>query len=140
MTATQKTLIFVSFDYDHDDDIRTLLLGQAKNPDTPFTFEDWSIKQETKGWKEDARKRIRRCDAVIVICGLHTDQAVGVAHEVQIARDEDVPFHLLKGRKNGMCRRPSGTSWLWDTMHEWKWGNIASMCGHPPDPWWKKYW
>jgi hypothetical protein len=140
MAVTAKTRVFVSFDYDNDDDVRKMLLGQAKNRDTLFSFEDWSIKQETKGWKEDARKRIRRCEAVIVICGLQTHHAVGVAQEVEIARDEDVPFHLLRGRKIGTCRRPQGTSWMWDTMHDWTWKDIASMCGHPPEPWWKKYW
>jgi len=36
----KKTRVYVSFDYDHDDDPRRLLLGQAKHHDTPFAFED----------------------------------------------------------------------------------------------------
>ncbi|MCZ7628547.1 MAG: hypothetical protein M5U19_05600 [Microthrixaceae bacterium] len=28
--------VFISFDYDHDLDCKNLLVGQAKNPDTPF--------------------------------------------------------------------------------------------------------
>ena len=41
----------------------------------------------------------------------------------QIAREEGVPYHLLRGRKNGWVRRPRGTSWFWDTMHAWTWNN-----------------
>ena len=52
--------VFISFDYDHDDDLRVILLGQAKHKGAPFSFEDWSIKQETRGWRDDARKRIKR--------------------------------------------------------------------------------
>jgi hypothetical protein len=135
-----KTRVFISFDYDHDNDLRVLLLGQAKKHDTPFSFEDWSIKQETKGWKEDARKRIRRCNAVIVICGQHTNTAVGVAAEIKIAREEGVPYHLLKGRKSGTCRRPRGSSWLFDSIQDWSWVNIQSMCATKPRPRWSLLW
>lgn len=27
---------FISFDYDYDFDIKTMLVGQSKNPDSPF--------------------------------------------------------------------------------------------------------
>ena len=125
MVATpQKTRVFISFDYDHDQDLKNLLVGQSRNKDSLFFIEDWSIKEETKGWKADARKRIKLSDVVIVICGHHTHEAVGVTAEIKIAREEDVPFHLLRGRKNGWVRRPQGTSWLWDTLHPWTWNKL----------------
>lgn len=136
----KKTRIFISFDYDHDDDLRSLLLGQAKKRETPFSFEDWSIKHETKGWKEEARKRIRRSDIVIVICGYYTHQAVGVAEEIKIAREENVPYYLLKGHRNGTCRRPAGTSWLCDTMYSWTWDNIRNFSTVKPKSWFAKIW
>src|SRR2546427_3223677 len=40
---------FISFDYDHDDDLRTLLVGQAKHPDTPFEIVDRSVKEAMTG-------------------------------------------------------------------------------------------
>ena len=140
MAAPEKTPVFISFDYDHDDDLRVMLLGQAKNRDTPFSFEDWSIKHASKGWKEDARKRIRRSKVLIAVCGLHTHTAVGVSAEIKIARDEGVPFWLLRGRKNGTCQRPQGTSWPWDSIHDWTWDNIESMCRYVTLPWWKRMW
>lgn len=59
---------YISFDYDHDIDLKTMLIGQAKNPDTPFNISDFSIKEEISfNWKDKARKRIKGCDIVIVI-------------------------------------------------------------------------
>jgi hypothetical protein len=33
-----KTKVFISFDYDHDVDLKNLLVGQAKNDDTPLVL------------------------------------------------------------------------------------------------------
>ena len=44
-----KIRVFTSFDYDHDEDLRTLLVGQAKNPDSPFEMADWSVKEPMTG-------------------------------------------------------------------------------------------
>lgn len=136
----KKTRVYISFDYDHDDDLRRMLLGQAKHHDTPFSFEDWSIKHETKGWKEDARKRIKRCDVVIVICGHYTDRAVGVSEEIEIAREEAVPYYLLQGRKSGTCRRPVGKTGSRDTINSWTWPNVAAMCTVKRRSFWTKIW
>ena len=77
---------FISFDFDHDEDIKNLLVGQAKNPDTPFEIHDWSVKEPLTGnWKEKVRSRIRRTHFTIVLCGESTHTATGVATE--LARD-----------------------------------------------------
>ena len=136
----KRSRAFISFDYDHDDDLRKALLAQAKMENTPFAFEDWSIKRESKDWKEDARKRIKRCDLVIVICGHDTNRARGVSEELGIAREEDVPYHLLRGRTSGTCRRPAGTSWMRDPIIKWTWPNIAVMCSGTRRPLWKILW
>lgn len=127
MPIVKKTPVFISFDYDHDQDLKNLLVGQARKANSPFNIEDWSIKQETKGWKADARKRIARCDLVTVICGLHTHQAAGVAAEIKMAKEEKVPYRLLKGRKDGWTRRPGGTFWLWDELHPWTWEKLRAI-------------
>jgi hypothetical protein len=47
--------VYISFDYDHDDDLKTLLVGQAKLSGSPFEIADWSIKEPvTSNWKEKA--------------------------------------------------------------------------------------
>ena len=99
--------VFASFDYEHDADLRTLFVGQAKKPDTPFSLADWSVKEPMTGdWKAKVRERIRKVDIVAVICGEYTDKATGVSIEVSIARDEDIPYFLLKGRATKICKKP----------------------------------
>ena len=71
----QKAKVFTSFDFDHDEDIRNLLVGQAKNPDSPFEMIDWSVREPFTGdWKAKVRARIKRVDQVIVLCGEYTDE------------------------------------------------------------------
>lgn len=40
---------FISFDIDNDEGARRMLAGQAKFPDSPFTFKDNSVK--TFAWR-----------------------------------------------------------------------------------------
>ena len=120
------TRVFISFDYDHDQDLKNLLVGQAKNDSSPFFIEDWSIKSASRGWKSEARDRIRRADQVVVICGHYTHQATGVSAELEIARDEGRPYFLLQGRKSGSVRRPRGT-WFWERIHPWTWDYVRAI-------------
>lgn len=56
--ATKKR-VFISFDYDHDEDAKIMLAGQAKLPDSPFDFTDASVKDHLTGdWKEKIRRRM----------------------------------------------------------------------------------
>jgi hypothetical protein len=118
---------FISYDYDHDRDLKNLLVGQARNGKTPFVIADWSIKVASRGWQSEAHQRIRRADLAIVICGHHTHTAVGVSKEIAIARDLDTPIFLLRGRTYGLVRRPRGASFMWDTLYDWSWENLQKM-------------
>lgn len=124
--ATAKVPVFISFDYDHDDNLKTLLVGQSKNPDSPFSIEDWSIKEPSSDWKDKARTRIKRVDQVIVICGKHTDTASGVNAEVGIAREEKKPYFLLAGRADGANKRPTAAL-ATDKMYKWTWDNLKAL-------------
>ena len=118
---------FISFDFDHDEDLRNLLVGQAKNPDTPFVIQDRSVKEPLTGdWKEKVRARIRRTDLTIVICGQYTHTAAGVAAELTITREERLPYFLLWGRADKTCTKPT-TALSSDTMYKWTWDNLKAL-------------
>jgi hypothetical protein len=122
-----KKRVFISFDYDHDEILRTFLVGQAKNPDTPFELADWSIREPLTGnWVNTARTRIKGVDAVAVICGEHTDTAVGVSAELQIAKEEKVPYFLLYGYSDKVCIKPKAAS-ATDKIYKWTWDNLKSL-------------
>jgi hypothetical protein len=123
------TKVFTSFDFDHDEDLRILLVGQSKHPDSPFELADWSLKEALTGdWKEKVRRRIRRVDQLIVMCGEWTHTAAGVSAEVSIARDEGKPYFLLKGRREKTCTRPTAAL-LTDKMYDWTWDNLKILIG-----------
>src|SRR5436305_12081128 len=118
--------VYISFDYDHDDDLKTLLVGQSKHADSPFEIADWSIKEAVTGdWKETARKRIRAVDVVTVICGQYTDTATGVAAELSIAQEETIPYFLLAGRAAGSNKKPTSAKSS-DQLYKWTWENLKS--------------
>ena len=118
---------FISFDYDNDFDLKTLLAGQAKNDDSPFEITDLSIKEAiSKEWKESARRRIKRCDCVCVICGEFTNQASGVSAEIEIAQEEGVPYFLLCGRHDKTCKKPLA-AYSDDKVYRWTWDNLKKL-------------
>ena len=100
-----KKRTFISFDYDNDSDLKNLLVGQARNSDSPFEITDMSIKEAIdSNWKAKARTRIKGCDVVVVICGKYTNTATGVSAELKIAQEEGVSYFLLYGRSTENCK------------------------------------
>jgi hypothetical protein len=124
-----KKRTFISFDYDHDNDLKNLLIGQAKNSDSPFEIMDMSIKETIdSNWKAKARSRIKGCDVVVVICGMYTNKATGVSAELKIAEEERIPYFLLYGRSTEKCVKPIGAKSI-DKMYKWTWDNLKALIG-----------
>lgn len=118
---------FISFDYDHDARVKALLIGQAKNPDTPFNIADFSIKEAiSSDWKTKARTRIKGCDLVIVLCGEYTHAASGVSAELKIAQDEKIPYFLLAGYADKNCTKPTKAKNN-DKIYKWTWDNLKAL-------------
>ncbi len=124
-----KKRVFVSFDYDHDEVLKNFLVGQAKNPDSPFELADWSIKEAiSEEWKKKARTRIKSVDLVAVLCGQHTHTATGVSAEVKISQDESIPYFLLKGYADKTCTKPTAAKST-DKLYNWTWPNLKTLIG-----------
>ena len=120
---------FISFDFDHDEELRNALVGQAKNPDSPFSIANWSVKEPFTGnWRAKVRDRIRMTDLTIVICGRYTHTAKGVAAELAITREENKPYFLLKGRPDYTCTKP-GMTLRSDKIYRWTWKNLRRLIG-----------
>lgn len=122
-----KKRAYISFDFDYDSELKTLLVGQAKNPDSPFEIVDMSIKEViSDNWRASARRRIKMCDVVIVICGQHTNTASGVSAEVRIAQEEGIPYFLLGGRNNVRNVKPLAARES-DRVYTWSWDNLQLL-------------
>lgn len=123
----KKKRVFVSFDYDHDLDLKNLLVGQAKNEESPFNIAEFSIKEAiSKDWKDKARTKIKGVDVVIVACGEHTDTATGVNAELTIAQEEDVNYFLLWGRYGKTCKKPKAAKST-DKIYKWTWDILKKL-------------
>lgn len=105
--------IFASFDRDRDGDLRERLLGQSCSSDSPFEVADWSgsgpcAAAATGG--ESLRQRMERVDALIVLCGEHTDSSVAMSLELRTAQDLRKPYFLIRGRRELTCTMPVGAT------------------------------
>ncbi len=119
--------VFISFDFDHDKDLRGSLVRQAEHPDSPFSITDSSVKEPINElWKKKVRELIRKADLTIVICGEHTHDAAGVTAEVTILREEKKPYFLLKGRRRKTCKKP-GSALRTDEIYRWTWENLRKL-------------
>ena len=123
--------VFISFDFDHDNDLRGNLVAQARDPESPFSITDWSVKAPIdENWRREVRDRIRRVELVIVVCGEHTHDAAGVAGEVTITQEERKPYFLLKGRRRKTCTKPRNVL-SDDEMHPWTWPTLKELIANP---------
>ncbi len=123
--ATKRA--FISFDFDHDEELRDALVGQAKLPDSPFQIADRSVHERFESnWKGQVRARIRKTDLTIVICGEHTHTAKGVAAELTITQELGKPYFLLRGRPNKTCHKPT-MALSSDKMYKWSWDNLKKL-------------
>ncbi|MGY1632939.1 TIR domain-containing protein [Geodermatophilus sp. SYSU D01186] len=120
--------VFISFDYDHDVDLKNALVAQSRLPDSPFTITDMSIKTASTDWKANARRRIKGCDVVVVMCGQYTHTATGVGVELKIAQEEKVSYFLLKGRALKTCTKPT-TAKSSDAIYKWTWPILKQLIG-----------
>ena len=127
----QPIRIFASFDRDRDGDLHRLLTHQSHSSDSPFEVADWSGKAVGPGLVEGDEGlgvRIGQVDAVIVLCGEHTDSAVGVSLELRTAQSQGKPYFMIWGRREHTCTKPVGAKPN-DSMYTWIWAILKFQIG-----------
>ena len=92
--------IFISFAKE-DSNLRDLLVGQARNNNSPFEFVDMSVKQAwDSAWKTNCRRKIKGCDGVIALITKNTKNADGELWEIKCAKEEGIPCLGIWGNDN----------------------------------------
>jgi hypothetical protein len=124
-TTRRKTRVFVSFDFDNDAKLKTFILAQAKNADSPFEIENWSLNEPApaRTWQEKARTRIARSDVVLVMVGPLTYNAKGVLAEVAIANELNIPVRQVIGYRDASPTPVPGAG----RLYRWSWPTIKSL-------------
>lgn len=118
--------IFISFDYDHDNELRGSFISEAQHH-SKHKFVDYSFSSAVDGrWKKEARTRIGQTDFVIFLCGANTHAAPGVEAEMTITQQLKKPYFLLRGRRNSNCSKPRSAR-ASDKMQPRKWKHINSL-------------
>jgi len=123
--AQGKKRVFVSFDFDNDRTLRDFIVGQSRNPDSPFEVADWSMKERApqRSWEDEARERINRSDVVIVMVGKHTYQAPGVLKEVKMAREAGKPIYQIIGYRDSSPTPVPDAG----PIRAWNWENLKRL-------------
>lgn len=117
--------IFISFAKE-DSNLRDLLVGQARNNNSPFEFVDMSVKQAwDSAWKTNCRRKIKGCDGVIALITKNTKIADGELWEIKCAKEEGIPCLGIWGNDNhyGVSIPNELSS---SQMRDWTWSNISS--------------
>lgn len=119
--------VFISFDFDHNSTEKLLFAGQAKNSRTPFSIQDWSSKSSLPQtqWEKIIKEKINKCNMLIVLVGENMASATGVAKEIKMANDQNVPvFGIYVGKAGSASNLPTGLPR--NRTIAWNWENIAS--------------
>ncbi len=118
---------FISFDFDHNETEKILFVGQAKNSKTPFSIQDWSAKSSLpqSQWEAIIKEKINKCNMLIVLVGKTMASASGVAKEIEMAKDQNVPlFGVYVGGADANSVLPEGLQR--NRTIKWDWNDIAA--------------
>lgn len=129
-----KKKVYIAFDYD-DLGVKSNLIAESKRPDCPWEFTDYSIRQAVQGpWVAEAKRLIAASDCLIVLCGVQTHQAVGVAIELQAAQEINKHYFFLSGTRQGTPTKPTHAR-ATDKIWTYRWPTVETLLdrGIPPD-------
>jgi len=118
---------FISFDFDHNETEKRLFVGQSKNSKTPFSIQDWSAKSSMpqSQWEVLVKEKINKCNMLIVLVGKTMASASGVAKEIEMAKDQNVPiFGVYVDGADSSSNLPKGL--LRNRTIKWNWDDIAA--------------
>jgi hypothetical protein len=117
---------FVSFDFDNNETHKNLFVGQAKTDSpTPFTVHDWSSKtalSQTE-WEEKIKQKMVSTNMCIVLVGRSMSTATGVAKEIMMTKELNVPVFGVYVDDAGVgstlppgLQRNRTVVWSWPTI------------------------
>ena len=113
--------IFVSFEFDKDQDLKKNFYRQGKQ-ETNHRIRNCSLNESypDETWKNKARNAIRQCDVVVVLIGQDTQNAPGVIVETDMARGLKKPVIQIRpqGRPyDGLTRLGEPIPWRWSRIN-----------------------
>lgn len=119
-SPVKKKRVFVSFDFDNDQSLKHLIVGQTRHPGLEFNVIDHSLKEAApeKDWEDKARRAIERSDLLLVVVGAQTHKAPGVLKEVKMAREAGTKIVQIIGYKDRVYIAVPNAGRLYSWSHE----------------------
>ena len=113
--------IFVSFEFDKDNELKNNFYEQARKH-TQHCVRNSSLNEAylDEIWKSKARAAIKECDIVVVLIGQDTHNAPGVRVETEMAISFGKPIIQIrpKGRTyNGLSHLEEPIPWDWKRIN-----------------------
>lgn len=120
-----KKRVFVSFDFDNDKILKEFVIGQSRNPDSPFEVIDHSLKEAAPevSWEVKADSAIARAEIVLVMVGRSTHRAAGVLKEVAMARRRGKQIVQVIGYRDGNYTPVPNAG----RLYAWNWQNLKQL-------------
>lgn len=117
-----KVRVFLSFEFDRDEELHRNFYAQADRGDSCHDIEDCSLNEQYRPddrWLNKARNKIKRSDIVIVIAGYDSHNAPGVIKEVGEANKMGKPIFQIKPKTRNVGNvKGAGVviPWKWDLI------------------------
>ncbi len=116
-----KKRVFISFAYDNDHTVNTLLAHKAQFPASHIEVSDSSYQKglPEKEWEKQAETKIKKSDIVVIIAGPKSLKASGIKKEISIAEKHNIEIVQLKPQETKSTTIPSDgvlSNWTWDTL------------------------
>ncbi len=119
-----KRKIFLSYDLERDRENRDFFLRQGRQSDATWHVGHMSeyLNENDPSWLPNTTRRIKECQAVIVLLGSHTYGAPGVLKEVAVAEMLDKPiFQIIPygaGQPHTIPNAGRVIRWQWDNVKQ----------------------
>ena len=118
-----KVKVFLSFEFDKDEGLRSNFYVQAARGDSCHEIENYSLKEPYKlhdeEWLKKAKDLISRSNIVIVVTGQDAHNAPGVKEEVKIANRLRKPIFQIRPQNSTGGAIPNAGEII-----PWKWKKI----------------
>ena len=113
--------IFVSFEFDKDNDLKESFYTQAKeHSKRRVRNRSLNERHPSEAWKNKASEAIKGCDVVVVLIGQDTHNAPGVIAETDMARTLKKPVIQIRPKRRtytGLARLDEPIPWKWKTIN-----------------------
>ena len=115
--------VFVSFEFDKDNDLKNNFYRQAKKL-SPYRVKNCSLKEAypSHSWRQRARRAIEQCDAMVILLGEDTQNAPGVKTEIKFARRLKKPIFQVRPKprpyRKGVVNGGEVITWRWKGINK----------------------